>query len=119
MSKRISIIVPAEMNEEIEELQKLLNMDKSSVIRHLLSKSIREVKLETMLEEYRKRKVSLGKAAELAGILLWEFIEHCRKNRIQLDLTEKEAVSGIERVKKMNIKEYKEIMKKKLESIEK
>ena len=91
MSERLSIIIPSEMNEDIEKLQNILKMDKSTVIRHLLSKSIHEVKLDTLLNEYRKGKVSIGKAAELSGTNIWEFIEHCRENQIKLDLTEEEA----------------------------
>jgi predicted HTH domain antitoxin len=117
MSERLSIIVPSEMNEEIEKLQKILKMDKSTVIRHLLSKSINEVKVSTMLDEYRKGKISLGKAAEFAGVSLWEFIEHCRKNQIKLDLSEEEVELGISKVKKINIQKYKKDTKDKIESI--
>lgn len=59
MSERLSIVIPSEMNVDLEKLQKILKMDKSTVIRHLLSKSIHEAKLDTFLNEYRKRKVSL------------------------------------------------------------
>ena len=118
MSERLSIIVPSEMNEDIEKLQKILKMDKSTVIRHLLSKSINEVKVNTMLDEYRKGKISLGKAAESAGVNLWEFIEHCRKNQIKLDLAEEEVELGISKVKKMDIQKYKKEMKAKIESID-
>jgi len=119
MSERLSIVIPSEMNEDLEKLQKILKMDKSTVIRHLLSKSIREVKIETMLDEYRKGKLSLGKAAELAGVNLWEFIEHCRRNQIKLDLTEEEAEIGIRRVEKLDIQKYKKTIKNSLESLEK
>ena len=88
MSERLSIVIPSEMNVDLEKLQKILKMDKSTVIRHLLSKSIRDVKIETFLNEYRKGKISLGKAGESAGVNLWEFIEQCLKNQIKLDLTE-------------------------------
>ena len=111
MSERLSIVVPSEMNKEIEKLQKILNMDKSTVIRHLLSKSIREFKIETAVNEYKKGKLSLGKAAELADINLWEFIEICRKNQIQLDLTEEEAEMGIEKIKELNLTDYKQKVK--------
>ena len=60
-----------------------------------------------MLDEYRKEKRSLGKAAELAGVNLWEFIEHCRRNQIKLDLTEAEVEIGIRRVEKIGIQKYK------------
>jgi len=86
-------------------------MYKSTVIRHLLSKSIRELKIETTLDEYKKGKLSLRKAAELSGINLWEFIEYCRKNQIELDLTEEEVELGISRVEKLNIQKYKKSVK--------
>lgn len=111
MSERLSIVVPSDMNKEIEKLQKILNMDKSTVIRHLLSKSIREFKIETAVNEYKKGKLSLGKAAELADINLWEFIEICRKNQIQLELTEEEAEMGIEKIKELDLTEYKQKVK--------
>jgi predicted HTH domain antitoxin len=111
MSERLSIVVPSDMNEEIEKLQKIFNMDKNTVIRHLLSKSIREFKIETAVNEYKKGKLSLGKAAELADINLWEFIEICRKNQIQLDLTEEEAEMGIEKIKELNLNDYKQKVK--------
>ena len=119
MSERLSIVIPSEMNVDLEKLQKILKMDKSTVIRHLLSKSIREVKLETFLNEYRKGKLSLGKAAESAGVNLWEFIEQCRKNQIQLDLTEEEAEIGIRRVEQIDIQTYKKKIKDLLETLEK
>lgn len=119
MSERLSIVIPSEMNDNLEKLQKILKMDKSTVIRHLLSKSIREVKIQTFLDEYRKGKLSLGKAAELAEVNLWEFIEHCRKNQIKLDLTEEEAEIGIHRVEKIDIQKYKKTIKNSLESLEK
>ncbi len=117
MSERLSIIIPSEMNDDIEKLQEVLKMDKSTVIRHLLSTSIHQVKLDTSLNEYRKGKLSLGKAAELAGINMWEFIEHCRKNQIKLDLTEEDVKEGIIKVKMINIQEYKKQMENSIKSL--
>lgn len=119
MSERLSIIIPSKMNDDIEKLQNILKMDKSTVIRHLLSKSIHDVKLETLLNEYRKGKVSLGKAAELSDTNIWEFIEHCRKNQIKLDLTEEEVEAGIKKVKMLNIQEYKKKMENSIKSLDK
>ena len=107
------------MNEEIEKLQKVLKMDKSTVIRHLLSKSIQEVKVESALEEYKKGKVSFGKATEIAGVNLWEFIDICRRQKIGLELTEDEAGIGINRVSKLDVEKYKQKTRKSLESVKK
>jgi len=108
MSERLSIIISSEMNEEIEKLQKILHVDKSSVVRQLLSKSIKELKKEKALEEYQLGKVSFGKAAEIADLNLWEFIDVCRKNNIQLNLSEEDARLGISKVKELDINDYKE-----------
>ncbi len=107
MSERLSIVIPLELNKEIEKIQKILKMDKSSAIRHLLSKSIQEVKIEIALEEYRKGKVSFGKASEIAGINLWEFIDICHRNKIQLNMSEQEADAGIKKIAELDLEKYK------------
>ncbi|MHA1274688.1 MAG: UPF0175 family protein [Promethearchaeota archaeon] len=79
---------------------------------------MKEKKLEIILNEYKGRKISIGQAAELAGVSLWEFIEHCRKNHISLDFTKEDAEMGINFVKKQNIREYKKELEKTLKSLE-
>ena len=61
--------------------------------------SIREVKIQTLLDEYRKGKMSLGKAAELAGVNLWEFIEHCRVEKIDIQKYKKTIKDSLEKWK--------------------
>lgn len=119
MSERLSIVIPSDLNKEIEKLQKILKMDKSTAIRHLLLKSIREIKIETALDEYKKGKVSFGKASEIAGINLWEFIDICHRHKIGLDLTEEEADIGIKRILKLDLDKYKQKIKKSLKLTEK
>lgn len=106
MSERLSIVIPSELNEEIEKIQKILKMDKSTVIRHLILRSIQEIKIETALEEYKKGKVSFGKASEIAGINLWEFIEICHDRKISINLTEEEAEENIRNTLKLDLSKY-------------
>ncbi|MGQ4874888.1 MAG: UPF0175 family protein [Promethearchaeia archaeon] len=77
---------------------------------------MKEKKLEIILNEYKGRKISIGQAAELAGVSLWKFIEHCGKNHISLDFTKEDAEMGIDFVKKLNIREYKKELEKILKS---
>lgn len=114
MSERLSIVIPKDLNNEIEELQKILKMDKSTLIRHLLSKSIEEIRIETALNEYRNEKVSFGKASEIAGVNLWRFIDICHQNNIPLSISEEDAQIGIDFVNKFDFDEYKTRMKKNL-----
>lgn len=108
MSERLSILISSEMNKEIEKLQEILHLDKSSVVRQLLTKSIKEFKIEKALGEYQKGKVSFGKAVDIAGINYWEFIDVCRKNNIQLKFSEEDARFGISKVKELDVNKYKE-----------
>ena len=116
MSERLSIVVPKDLNNEIEDLQKILKMDKSTLIRYLLSKSIEEIRIETALNEYRNEKVSFGKASEIAGVNLWRFIDICRQNNIPLKFSKDDAQIGIDFVEKFDFNEYKKRMEKKLKN---
>jgi len=72
MSERLSVLIPADMMKEIDEFQKVTNLDKSTLIRQLLKKSIREMKIEYALKAYTEEKVSFGKAAEISGLNIWD-----------------------------------------------
>ncbi len=119
MSERVSIVIPVDLNEEIEKIQKILQMDKSSTIRHLISKSIKEMKIEIALNEYKKEKVSFGKASEIAGVNLWEFIDICHQHKIELNLTEDDVDHGIKTIMELDLVKYKQKMQKSLESSKK
>lgn len=80
MSERLSVVIPSELNAQLEELQEILHLDKSSLVRQLLYTSIRELRISHAIEAYKQDKISFGKGAELAGISIWEWIDelHCR-----------------------------------------
>ena len=105
MSERLSIVIPTKLKEEIDQLQQLLKMDKSSLIRYLMTKSIDDIKIDFALEEYRKGKVSFGKASELAGVNLWRFIDICHEHQVPLNFTEEDAEMGISFVSTFELKD--------------
>lgn len=107
MSERLSIVISSELNNELEELQKTIKMDKSTLVRYLLDKSIKEVKIQLALDEFLQNKVSFGKAVEIAGISIWEFIEICHARKITLPLDEFDAQLGISKVRSFNLEKYK------------
>ena len=51
------------------------------------------------LEEYRKGKLSFGKAAEFAGLNLWEFIEEANDANIRLHFSLEDAEDEIRKIK--------------------
>jgi predicted HTH domain antitoxin len=74
-----------ELAKRIEELAKREKVDKSTMIRRLLSDAVEAKSREEALRQYREGKVSLWKAAKMAGVSLWEMIDLITKEGIHLD----------------------------------
>jgi len=91
-----SVRLPKDMVEEIEKLSKEEGIDKGTLIRKLIAESLREYKIKRALELYREGKVSLWKAAEMAGITYREALEELKKKNIpfRYDLEDLEVDIG-------------------------
>ncbi len=85
------------MMKEIDEFQKVTNLDKSTLIRQLLKKSIREMKIDYALKAYAEEKISFGKAADIAGLNIWEFIDEAQRHKVELIFTVKDAERELRR----------------------
>jgi predicted HTH domain antitoxin len=105
MGDKISIILPDDLKEEIDKLKELFNEDQSSYIRKLLWRSIAQEKLDYALNQYLEDKLSVGKASEIAGISIWEFLDELHKRNITLKYKISEAELELERI----LKKYKKI----------
>ena len=64
-----------ELLEEIQEMAREESIDRSSAIQRLLQIGLKEYKMERALNLYRDGKVTLWKAAEIAGVSLREIME--------------------------------------------
>jgi len=101
MGKTITSRLPDEMVKEIEKIAEIEKLDKSSVVRRLLDKAIPTWKLDHALKLYQNRKISLGKAAELSALSIWEFLEHLSQRKIPLDYDLEDLKSDLETVKEL------------------
>jgi len=101
MGKTITSRLPDKMVEEIERIAKLENLDRSSVVRRLLNKAIPEWKLEYALKLYQQKEISLGKAAELSSLSIWEMLEKLSQNKIPLNYDLEELKNDLEKVKEL------------------
>ena len=77
-----SVRLPKDMVEEIEKLSKEEGIDKGTLIRKFIAESLREYKIKKALELYREGRISLWKAAEIAGITYREALEELKKRNI-------------------------------------
>jgi len=58
----------------LDELAESSGLDRSSLVKTILRKGLREMRFEQAAEAYRKGRVSLSRAAELAGLPLWDLL---------------------------------------------
>lgn len=80
--KTTSVRLPREMIEEIERISKEEGVDKGTLLRKLLAESLKEYRIKKALDLYRDGKISLWKAAEVAGITYREALEELRRRNI-------------------------------------
>jgi predicted HTH domain antitoxin len=84
MTEIVSTRVSDSMSRDLEEIEKEENSDRATVIRKLLAQAIAERKLERALKLYCNRKITLWKAANLAGVSLWEMMDIAKERKIPI-----------------------------------
>ena len=77
-------IVSARLDkQEIKEIEKFAqkeDLDRSTFLKKLLHKSLRDYRVEYAFKRYKQKKISLGKAAELAGVSLWKMMSMMKEH---------------------------------------
>jgi len=101
MGKTITSRLSDKMVKEIENIAEIEKLDKSSVIRRLLDRAIPEWKLEYALKLYHGKNISLGKAAELSSISIWEFLEFLSEHKIPINYDLEDLESDLKMVKSL------------------
>lgn len=101
MGKTITSRLPDDMVEEIEWIAEIEKLDRSSVIRRLLDRAIPEWKLEYSLKLYQDKKISIGKAAELSSISIWEFMEKLSQYKIPINYNLEDLENDLKLVKNL------------------
>jgi predicted HTH domain antitoxin len=82
MTEIVSTRVPDGMAKDLEEIEKEEKTDRATVVRKLLAKAIAGWKLEKALTLYCGGKITLWKAAKIAGLSLWEMMEIVKERKV-------------------------------------
>jgi predicted HTH domain antitoxin len=77
-----SVRLPKEYLEKIEEMCELEGVDKGTILRRLIGSALKEYSIKKAMEFYCEGKISLWKAAEMAGITYREALEELKKRNI-------------------------------------
>jgi predicted HTH domain antitoxin len=75
LSETLSLRIPKETAKKLRELANKEKKDRSTIIREILEKGVKEKNVENAVELYRKGQVTGWKAAQLAGTSLWSFYQ--------------------------------------------
>ena len=92
----ISARVPEELAEALREIEREEKADRATVVRKLLARAIEEWRVERALMLYRRGRVTLWRAARLAGVTLREMMELAAREGIQFQYSERDLEEDIE-----------------------
>ena len=86
--KKSSAVISARLSRErikvVEEMAREEKVDKSTILDKALEHYANEWKLQKAIELYRTGSVTLSRAAEIAGISIWELIDVLANRRVLL-----------------------------------
>lgn len=89
----ISARIEKEILEDIEKIVQKMEVDRSVAIRNLLKIGIQEYKIKEALNLIRERKISIWKAAEIAGLSYREIINKLREQNVPFPLSREELLN--------------------------
>ncbi len=86
--KKTTEVISARLSRQriklIEEIAQEEKVDKSTILDRALEHYTKEWTLQRALELYRNGTVTLSRAAEIAGVSIWEMIDMLEKKKIVL-----------------------------------
>jgi predicted HTH domain antitoxin len=86
----ISVRVPRDQIGEIDALAEERGVDRSIQIRELIAIALSEIRIRTALDQLRDGKVSVWRAAKLAGVTYREMLTAMREHNVPFPLSEDE-----------------------------
>lgn len=83
----------------LEALAELSGLDRSTLVKSLLRRGMTELRLDHAAEALRKEQVTLSRAAELAGLDVWDFIAGMESRGLELHYGVDELNQDLDAVK--------------------
>lgn len=79
--------LPESVVADLERIEQVEKTDRSTTLRRLLARAIAEWKLDHSAEEYRQGSMTVGRAAEEAGVSVWEMLDYLRLKKVPAQYT--------------------------------
>jgi predicted HTH domain antitoxin len=97
-SIQINLRVPEEVASDLDRMAEQKHVTRIDVAHQILLEGVAERKRSLALDLYRQGKASKSKAAELAGISLWEMMDWIEREEVASSFTLKDAVEEVRRL---------------------
>ena len=81
---RISLTVPKELLEKSDKIAQEKLEDRSTVMRELLALGLKQYMIKEAINHYIEGKISMEKAAELADVSIWKFLDILKERKIPI-----------------------------------
>jgi TDG/mug DNA glycosylase family protein len=101
-TEQVNIRLGADLAAALDRMANLESLDRAAAARRLLETSLRRWQIDRAVRDYQTGAVSIGRAAEEAGLTQWELLDEVRAAQVAHPLTAEEirrrlgAVSGDE-----------------------
>lgn len=86
--KHVTARIPEDLYERIEQIREEEQLDRSTAVKRLLERGVTDWQLDTAVQQYQAERLSLGRAAELADLSLWRFLDVLDERGIEASYTE-------------------------------
>jgi len=97
--KHVTARVSEDLYEKIERIRDEEQTDRSTAINRLLERGVGDWQIETAVRRYRNGTVSLGRAAELADVSVWRFLDVLDERGVEMNYDESDLEADIAAVR--------------------
>lgn len=98
--KAVATRVDPEVRREIQALMKHYKWEQSELLRRALARGLREMRVELGVRELGEGGASLARAAGLAGMSIFDFLDELQKRRIPVgEVSLEDALQDVAAVK--------------------
>ncbi len=97
MSETISLRLPRETVKRLREIADKEGKDRSTLIREMLEQGVKYKSMEQAVELYRAGQVTGWRAAQLAGVSLWNFYKILDEKGVLIQYSEHDFEEDLKR----------------------
>lgn len=96
MESTIAVRIEKKKLLDLKAVSKEENKKNSEVLREVLDLGLKEKKITLAIDKYRKREISIGKAAEIADVSISRLMDILRERNVPFNYGAKELMEDFE-----------------------